>query len=117
MQKKIVVANFAHNHNMAFYDNIMAQVADLDIGLAVLNAGIGLGGSFLDKLTGVQLQEMIDTNAYQVGAMLHKLTARFKQRSKRSGVIVVSSVVAEMKFSGAKFFTYAATKIFAKYLC
>ena len=47
MQKKIVVANFAHNHNMAFYDNIMAQVADLDIGLAVLNAGVANSGRFL----------------------------------------------------------------------
>ena len=51
---------------MAFYENIMAQVADLDIGLAVLNAGVAHGGSdktFTD-LSGEQLQEMIDTNAY-----------------------------------------------------
>ena len=44
MKKKIVVANFSQNHNMAFYDSIMEQVADLDIGLAVLNAGVSHGG-------------------------------------------------------------------------
>ena len=49
MKKKIVVANFAHNHNMAFYDNIMAQIADLDIGLAVLNAGVAIDKKFLDE--------------------------------------------------------------------
>ena len=101
---------------MAFYDKIMAQVADLDIGLAVMNAGVAIDKEFL-KVSSEKLQEMIDTNSYQVGAMLHKLNTRFKQRSKRSGVIIVSSVVAEFQFSAPKLFAYAATKIFVKYLC
>lgn len=93
MKKKIIVANFANAHKMDFYDNIMAQVADLDIGLAIMNAGVANSGRFL-SVSSEKLQEMIDINSYQVGAMLHKLTQKFKQRSKRSGVIVVSSVAA-----------------------
>ena len=64
MKKKIVIANFSQNHNMAFYDNIMAQVADLDIGLAVLNAGVAHSGKEFLRMPSEQLQEMIDTNAY-----------------------------------------------------
>ena len=46
---RIIPANFAQNANMAFYDNIMEQVKDIDIGLVVLNAGILNYGKFLDK--------------------------------------------------------------------
>ena len=45
------------------------------------------------------------------------MSERFKQRSKRSGIIAVSSAAAEAQFSMPKAFTYAATKIFVKYLC
>ena len=64
MKTKIVVANFSQNHNMAFYDDIMAQVADLDIGLAVLNAGVSTSEKIFIDIPSDKLQEMIDTNAY-----------------------------------------------------
>ena len=91
VQTRIVVANFSGSHNMAFYDAIMAQTADIDIGLVVLNAGVD-HLSFFEEAEGAKLQEMIDTNVYQVGALTSKMTARLEKRGKRSGIVAVSSI-------------------------
>lgn len=46
MQTRIVIANFADQSNMVFYDKIMEQVSDLDIGLVVMNAGVANFGYY-----------------------------------------------------------------------
>ena len=62
------------------------------------------------------MQEIIDVNVYQVGAMLGKLTKKLDRRADRHpcGVIIVSSIGAQhpMPF----YFIYQATKVFEKYL-
>lgn len=60
---------------MALYDKILEQVKDLDIGLIVLNAGVSNEGYYL-KVETQKLQEMLDTNCYQVGAMIQKFTPK-----------------------------------------
>lgn len=40
VETKIVIANFVGGNSMAFYDRIMAETANIDIGLVVLNAGV-----------------------------------------------------------------------------
>ena len=57
---------------------------------------------------------MVDANVYQVGAFTPKMTARLEKRGKRSGVIVVSSIGAQLPIPGN--YTYCATKVFVKYL-
>ena len=54
---------------MAFYENIMKQVKDLDIGLVVLSAGVCHEG-IIDKQNPADQQAMLDINSYQVGAMM-----------------------------------------------
>ena len=48
---------------MAFYDGILEQVKDIDVGLVVINAGVCNDGLYL-KVPTAKLQEMIDTNCY-----------------------------------------------------
>ena len=60
---KYVIADFALNSNMDFYDKIMSQVQDIDIGLVVVNAGVANHGSFLKS--GIELHEQtLDVNVY-----------------------------------------------------
>lgn len=88
-----MVADFSKKHNMAFYDDIMEKVKDLDIGLVILNAGVANFGYFLKTET-EKLQEMIDTNAYQVGALISKFLPVLQKRKYKSGIIDVSSIAA-----------------------
>ena len=48
VKTRIVVADFAGATNMQFYENIMKQVTDIDIGLWVLNAGILIAEDFAE---------------------------------------------------------------------
>ena len=90
-----MIADFAGKSNMAFYDEaIMEKVKDLDIGLVVLNAGVANFGYF-DDVESIKLQEMIDTNVYQYGALLNKFTPILKKRKVKSGMITVSSIAAQ----------------------
>ena len=90
---------------------------DLDIGLLVLNAGVGNSGHFL-TVEPKQLQDMLDINCYHVGALIQKMLPMLSNRgrgTKKSGIITVSSLAAQGPL-GAKI-TYSATKVFVKYLC
>ena len=91
----MVIADFSGKSNMAFYDEaIMEKVKDLDIGLVVLNAGVANFGYF-DLVESIKLQEMIDTNVYQYGALLNKFSPILKKRKAKSGMITVSSIAAQ----------------------
>jgi len=48
---------------MSFYDNIMSQVKDLDIGLVIINAGVAETGAVAD-LEAEKLQALLDVNVY-----------------------------------------------------
>ena len=80
---------------MPFYDAIMEKVSDIDIGVVILNAGVSHFGYFADRKP-AELQEMLDTNVYQYGAMFNKACEKLRKRdkSKRSAIIAVSSINA-----------------------
>ena len=46
VETRIVVGDFSKNANLSYYNDLMSQVTDIDIGLVVLNAGVGHGGPF-----------------------------------------------------------------------
>ena len=48
VQLKYVIADFAKNSKMEYYDRIMSEVQDIDIGLVVVNAGVGNFGKVAD---------------------------------------------------------------------
>ena len=91
----------------------MEKVKDLDIGLVVLNAGVANFG-YMDEVESIKLQEMIDTNVYQYGALLNKFSPILMKRKSKSGMITLSSIAAQ--FSMPQNTVYGATKVFVKYL-
>ena len=115
MQTRYVVADFDKNANIAFYDNLMSQVADLDIGLVILNAGVGNGGWFVNESI-EHWQQLLDVNVYQYSIMTHKFCKMLEARkAERSGFIVTGSVASEIPGMQMSF-AYGATKAFVKYL-
>mmetsp|Transcript_17949 Transcript_17949/g.24102 ORF Transcript_17949/g.24102 Transcript_17949/m.24102 type:complete len:214 (-) Transcript_17949:390-1031(-) len=116
VKTKIVVADFAQNAKMSFYDEIVSQVKDLDIGLVVLNAGVSNSG-FVGDIEIEQLEQMLDVNVYQYSVLTYKLAKMLEARkAERSGILMVSSLAAQLP--GAQgFVVYGASKIFVKYLC
>ena len=100
---------------MAFYDDLIGKIADLDIGLVILNAGIQHSGWFWEESAEVW-QQILDVNVYQYSALTHKLLAKLEAReAKRSGMIVVSSCAAELQ-GVIRNFVYGLSKVFVKYL-
>jgi short-subunit dehydrogenase len=102
---RTVVADLA---DTSAVHSVLAQVDDLEIGLLVANAGIGLVGRWLDvpverKITQVAI------NCTSVVILADGLTRKMVER-KRGGVIIMASGSAD---AGSSYIaTYAATKAF-----
>jgi short-subunit dehydrogenase len=87
---------------------LVAEVADLDVGLVVNNAGLSFKGDFLDHDPDHQ-RRMIELNCIAPVALTRALGARLVARG-RGGVVVVSSTGA---FQGLPWSAvYGATKAF-----
>lgn len=98
--------------------NVADQVADLDIGVLALNAGFSQMGRFVDlKDEEVERQMQINANhvIYLAKVMLPQLVQRYEEKKIKSALVVTSSLLREMPLSGV--ITYAATKIFASFMC
>lgn len=94
---------------------VMAAAATHDIGLAVLAAGFGTSGNFIDGDVAAELA-MIDVNCRAVVAITHALARQMRARraDRRSGLMLFSSLVG---FQGVpRAATYAATKGFVQVL-
>ena len=84
------------------------QLADIEIGLLVANAGLGAVGRWLDVPIDVKMNQ-IAVNCTSPLILSHRLSPGMVER-KRGGIIIMSSGSAEM---GSSFIvTYAATKAF-----
>ncbi len=46
MKTQIIQADFSNQSNMEYYEKIIKQVDDKDIGLVVLNAGVNTAGKY-----------------------------------------------------------------------
>ena len=83
-----------------------------DINLAVLNAGFGSAGEFI-QLTAKEDRDMLMVNCAAVLQMSHHFAPLLKKK-KKGGIVFLSSVVA---FQGSPYAThYAATKAYVQSL-
>ena len=84
------------------------QFPDIDIGLLVLNAGVMVPYFPYDMSTDEQAESTFAINGLHVVYMTKALVERLQQREKRSGLIIVSSGLANVKMPGVA--SYCATK-------
>ena len=89
-------------------DQVLAAVADRDIGLVVSNAGFGLKGAF-GSASRATLESMFNVNARTPLLLLHELLPRLRARTK-AGIILTGSQEGEAPFPWSA--AYAATKAF-----
>jgi uncharacterized protein len=89
-------------------DALIAEVAGLDVGLVVNNAGLSFKGEFLEHEPAHQRQ-MIELNCHAVVALTRAFAPRLVARG-RGGIVIVSSTGA---FQGLPWSAvYGATKAF-----
>ena len=115
VQLRYVIADFAQNSKMKYYDRIMSEVQDIDVGLVIVNAGVANVGK-VAEIEIEKLEQMLDVNVYQYSMLTHKFASRLEARkAAHSGIILLSSVTAHLPgaISGV---TYHASKVFVKYL-
>ena len=93
---------------------VLDAVADLDLGLLVLNAGASsYGHEFVDgDLAGHR--GVVDLNVTAALPLLHEVGARLKAR-RRGGIVVVGSMAGYV--GQERIATYAAAKAFQRVLC
>lgn len=93
-------------------ENLLRETENLNVGLAVMNAGFGTSGDFLQSNLDDEL-EMLDLNCKTLFVLTHHFSKRFAGQ-KRGGIILLSSIVA---FQGVPFAAhYAATKAYVQTL-
>ncbi len=91
----------------------ICQITDqLDLGLAVCNAGFGTAGNFLDNHQATEMN-MLSVNCAAVTRMAHHMGNRFKAKGS-GGLILLSSIVATQGV--ARSAHYAATKAYIQTL-
>ncbi len=83
---RVVVSDLAGSDGVA---NLVAAVADLDVGLLVNNAGVGLKGRLIDLDAGV-LRRLVEVNCQAPLALAHGFGRRLVDRGK-GGIIMVAS--------------------------
>ncbi len=112
---KLIEAHSVHVRTVAcdladaeFVDKLLAVTRDLDVGLAVYNAGASFTGPFLDGLLADALR-VVDVNVRGPIRFVHALGPALCARG-RGGVLLMSSMAG---FQGApQLATYAASKAF-----
>jgi short-subunit dehydrogenase len=100
-----VVADLA---DAAFVDKLVEVTQDLEVGLAVYNAGASFRGPFLDRPLADALR-VVEVNIQGPLRFVHALVPAMRARGK-GGVVLMSSMAG---FQGAPLLaTYAASKAF-----
>jgi uncharacterized protein len=89
-------------------ERIAAQVADLEIGILVNNAGFGAVGRF-ERVPREKIVDMVRVNCLAVAALAHTFLPPMKARG-RGAVVIVASAAGYQPLGLAA--TYAATKAF-----
>jgi short-subunit dehydrogenase len=92
----------------AFADKLLAVTQDLDVGLAIYNAGTSFTGPFLDRPLADALR-VVDVNIAGPLRFAHALVPAMRAR-RRGGLVLMSSMAG---FQGApQLAVYAASKAF-----
>lgn len=98
--------------NMETVHHLIASTKNLDIGLAILNAGFGTSGSFVNSGLNEELN-MVDLNVRSLLIQAHHFSRQFEEQG-RGGLILVSSMLG---FQGVPYSAnYAATKAYVQSL-
>lgn len=91
---------------------LIEETKNIDIGLAVLSAGYGTSGLFMDASIHDEIN-MLNVNCRSLLILAHYFSQRFVEK-RRGGIILMSSMVA---FQGVPFAAhYAATKAYVQSL-
>jgi uncharacterized protein len=89
-------------------DRIAQQVADLEIGMLINNAGFSAVGRF-DQVPSEKIVEMIQVNCVAVATMAHAFLPAMRAR-RRGAIVIIASVAGYQPLGLAA--TYGATKAF-----
>ena len=113
VETRILVRDFCRTTSMRFYEDIVQQCSDIDVGFVIANAGIYSAQAY-DKASNEVNQDMLDANIYHVSALCHKFLPKLQQRQKQYGVLVVSSGTGYHPSPYTA--VYSATKAMVNYL-
>jgi 17beta-estradiol 17-dehydrogenase / very-long-chain 3-oxoacyl-CoA reductase len=112
---RIVLADFSGNANPQFYDKLIKEIYEggIDIGLAIINAGVMHNGN-LDDVSISNMAMTIDINVYQFGMLTWHFTKKLAEREKnngaRSGLMWISSIAGWFCLPGTT--VYSSSKAF-----
>lgn len=94
---------------MADYTELVAnKLSEIDIAILVLNAGVMTPGVPFDMNTDKEVESVIRINGLHVTYLAKALANKLQTREKRSGLVIVSSGLANVSAPGIA--TYCATK-------
>ncbi|MEM7039308.1 MAG: SDR family NAD(P)-dependent oxidoreductase [Bacteroidota bacterium] len=94
-------------------ETLIQDVAHLDIGIAILNAGFGTSGKFIDSDLEKEIN-MLDLNCKTLMVMTHHFANKMKKQAKKGAIVLLSSMVAFQGVPNAAH--YAATKAYVQSL-
>ena len=113
VQFRSLVADFAKQDTVEFYQSIVAKLNDLDISLLVNNVGL-LDVEAHHEAQPNKICDMVKVNCLAQPMLLNLYLAKLNKRSNKSGIIDVSSV---MSITPSPFYpAYCATKVFNEFL-
>ena len=113
IETRIIQADFSESMTPEFYQNINAQLEDLDISILVNNAGI-YPVNYFEMLSAQEIKDMIQTNCCSYLFLSHCLLKKLVSRDKRGAIINISSRsgVSPLFYLGG----YSATKRFVSFM-
>ncbi len=94
-------------------DTLLREIDHLKIGIAILNAGFGTSGKFINSDI-EQEMNMLELNCKTVLIMAHYFANKMKKQSKKGAIVFLSSMVAFQGVPNAA--NYAATKAYVQSL-
>jgi 17beta-estradiol 17-dehydrogenase / very-long-chain 3-oxoacyl-CoA reductase len=109
VQVRLVPVDFRGGSSLAFWDELHAHVADLDVSILVNNVGINHTEHF-EALDEQFLLDIVQVNCTAQAMMTRKLIGGMLRRGPRSAVIAVSSVAGQRPLLYLS--PYSATKAF-----
>ena len=113
-----IVSDFSKMNSIEEYEEIVQNnLRKLDIGIVILNAGVGSMGPFNENQN-IDIQTSVNVNALQViyfsKVIVNQLLKRYDDHKLKSGILVTSSLLGERPFPGM--LTYSASKSLAGFI-
>ena len=111
---KYIVCDFSKHTKMSEYREIFGtEIADLDIGVAIANAGYARANR-VEDMSDEYLESTMNINALHVYYLMKIFSEKMLKRTKRSALIVTSSMAGLYPFPSVV--AYSAQKSFVTFL-